>query len=163
MPEAWRCFPSEPPGPTPVGLGIYGTLKQWLWYPHYPRCIWSLVTIKIAPPGSREIYMCPPTKGPPDPCAKETVLKALRQFKKERRKLDRPLWFEVLDTKRRRENPESRRSIFKSLGRSGVIFLFVLRPGPLLLVQQCGEDDTAHPPSLPPTLWQGHHQSGLQS
>lgn len=153
MPKAWRRFPSQPPSPTPLGLDISGTpksmLKRQLWNAHHPRRIQSLVTIKIAPPERRgSPYTGPPTQERPDPCAKETVLKALSQCKKGRRKFDGPLWFETVD-KRRRLSPEGRRSAFKPIVRNGVSLPLVPRPGPLLLVQQCREEDPVATPPEP--------------
>ncbi|XP_077891665.1 uncharacterized protein LOC144372130 [Ictidomys tridecemlineatus] len=56
----------------------------------------SPVTVLIkAPqrPGTR--YECPPVAPTPDPCAKATVLQALSQCPKGKRKFDAPLWFEM--------------------------------------------------------------------
>ncbi|XP_077886673.1 uncharacterized protein LOC144371801 [Ictidomys tridecemlineatus] len=55
----------------------------------------SLVTVLMDPPqrpGTR--YQCPPVAPMPDPCAKATVLQALSQSPKGRKKVDGPLWFE---------------------------------------------------------------------
>ena len=125
-----RHFPSQPPGLAAMGLDVSGTpksmLKQQLWYPRRLQRVQSPVTIKITPPGSKpNFYICPPPEEPPDPCAKETVLKALSQCNKGKRKFDEPLWFEIPDHKR------SRLSAFRPVVRHGESLPLVPRPGRL--------------------------------
>lgn len=107
-----------------------------------PRRISSPVTIKIAPLEHRGALCAPPEQGvcpagsPPteergDPCAKETVLRALSQCKKGKRKFDGPLWFEIPESSSRTPGPEPRPSAFKPLVRNGAVPLYVPRAGPL--------------------------------
>ncbi|XP_054302133.1 POM121-like protein 12 [Pongo pygmaeus] len=133
VPEAWRRFPNRPPllsltGPDFSEAHLAYT-KRRLWKARHPRPICSLVTVKISPPEHRgePVQASPPAEAP-DPCARETVLKALSQCDKGKRKFDEPLWFEVSDTKQR---PSPRLSAFKPIRRHGEVPAFVLRPGPL--------------------------------
>lgn len=79
--------------------------------------------------GSR--FSCPPPEEKPDPCAKETVQKALSQCNKGKRKFDGPLWFEVPDPKISKQSPAPTPSAFKPVTRDGVPRPFVPRPGRL--------------------------------
>ncbi|XP_005372540.2 POM121-like protein 12 [Microtus ochrogaster] len=116
-------------------------MKQLLWSLHKPGWTSSSVTVKIALPESRASALnslgngTHSAEGPeksPDPCAKETVLKALSQCKKGRRRFDGPLWFEVPEVKNSRQNPESRpSSAFKPCIKNGVAVSFVPKPGRL--------------------------------
>ncbi|XP_005398932.1 PREDICTED: POM121-like protein 12 [Chinchilla lanigera] len=90
-------------------------------------------------PGS--LYKCPPPEERPDPCAKETVLQALAQCTKGKRKFDGPLWFEVPEPKTRRPDPEPRASAFQPVTTSGATRTFVPRPG--LLGRSCAERNPA--------------------
>ncbi|TEA28815.1 hypothetical protein DBR06_SOUSAS4010023, partial [Sousa chinensis] len=65
---------------------------------------------------------CPPSQESPDPCAKETALRALSRCEEGQRRLDGPL---------RSESPEPRLSAFRPVMRNGVVPVFVPRPGPL--------------------------------
>ncbi|XP_014684897.3 POM121-like protein 12 [Equus asinus] len=147
VPEAWRRLPPKLPPKTIMGPDLSGAwesyMKRWLWSARHPRRIWSPVTIKITPPersgsprassgpGVRSAGR-PPYEERPDPCAKETVLRALSQCKKGNRKFDGPLWFEIPEsTTSRRRNKEPKPSAFKPLIKNGVVPSFVPRPGPL--------------------------------
>ncbi|XP_037700779.1 POM121-like protein 2 [Choloepus didactylus] len=141
--EAWRRFPMKPPqnsimGPLPSDWWE-SYLKQSIWSLRHPRVIWSPVTIKITPPEPRGYSATSraqainsagssPSEEPPDPCAKETVLRALREYRK-RVRLEEPIFPENLDSKRR--SLEIRPSAFKPLMKNGVFSSFVPRPGPL--------------------------------
>ncbi|XP_071067915.1 POM121-like protein 12 [Dasypus novemcinctus] len=137
VPEAWRRFPNKLPPQTisepDLTCAWDAYMKRRLWNARKLRRVWSPVTIKTAPPESRgsRFAMCPPPEKPPDPCARETVLRALSQCNKGKRKFDEPLWFESPDDKRRRHSPEARPSAFKPVLRRGVAPPFVPRPGPL--------------------------------
>ncbi|XP_059253592.1 POM121-like protein 12 [Mustela nigripes] len=146
--EAWRRFPAKPPPETILGPDLSSAwesyMKRWLWSARHPRRIWSPVTVRIAPPEHRgnpwvsraqAPRACPaghpPAEERPDPCAKETVLRALSQCQKGNRKFDGPLWFEIPGSMSRRQKSEPRPSAFKPLIRNGVVPSFVPRPGPL--------------------------------
>ncbi|XP_006220387.2 POM121-like protein 2 [Vicugna pacos] len=142
--EAWRRFPMKRSqnsimGPLPSDWWE-SYFKRSVWSLRHPRAIWSPVTIKIAPPERTapcssspvEVIDCAGpslSKKPSDPCAKETVLRALRECKKGKVRLEEPLFPESLDLKRR--TPETRPSAFKPLIKNGVLTSFVPRPGPL--------------------------------
>ncbi|CAD7673710.1 unnamed protein product [Nyctereutes procyonoides] len=116
-----------------------GPLPSDWWESYLQRTIWSLrhagavcspVTIKIAPPEPKVLLSSPPaevrdsagsspSEKPPDPCAKETVLRALRECKKGRERLEEP------------PLPEARPSTFKPLMKNGVLTSFVPTPGAL--------------------------------
>lgn len=111
-PEDWRGYLHRLPPRAFMGLDSpsspIGQMKSWLWNNRYRRRIQSPVTVTINPPGQDENlfkFTCPPMPKRPDPCAKETVLSALSQCNKGKRKFDGALWFELPDTKRRR-SPE---------------------------------------------------------
>ncbi|XP_037374948.1 POM121-like protein 2 [Talpa occidentalis] len=142
--EAWRRFPMRRPpnsilGPLPSDWWE-SYLKRCIWSLRHPRATWSPVTIKIAPPERR----APPSTSPaevinsaesslaektPDPCAKETVLRAIRQSAKGKARLQKPLSPESLDCKRR--GSETRSSAFKPLMKNGTRTSFVPRSGAL--------------------------------
>ncbi|XP_003897257.1 POM121-like protein 2 [Papio anubis] len=142
--EAWRRFPMKKSqnstlGPLPSDWWeTY--LKRTIWSLRHPRPIWSPVTIKITPPDERvspstspedviALAGPPPSEEPSDPCSKETVLRALRECRKGKGRLEEPLFPEGLDSKRR--SPETRPSAFKPLMKNGTLTSFVPRPGPL--------------------------------
>ncbi|KAJ8790422.1 hypothetical protein J1605_004395 [Eschrichtius robustus] len=152
--EAWRRFPmnrsrSSIMGPLPSD-GWESYFKRSIWSLRHPRAIWSPVTIKLAP---RERTAPPstapaeetnsagvsPSEKPPDPCAKETVLRALRECKKGKVRWEERLFHESLDSKRR--IPETRPSAFKPLTKNGVLTSFVPRPGPLQRSLDCWGSD----------------------
>ncbi|XP_045394288.1 POM121-like protein 12 [Lemur catta] len=137
VPEAWRRFPNGLTPQSTVGPDLSHSrlayMKRWLWSARNPRPIRSPVTVKIAAPqrpGS--IYRSPPAEESPDPCATESVPRALRPCQKGKRKFDGPLWFEVPDPKLRKKGPEPRPSAFSPMSGNGVVPVFVPRPGPLI-------------------------------
>uniref|UniRef100_A0A8C0CVH4 POM121-like protein 2 n=1 Tax=Balaenoptera musculus TaxID=9771 RepID=A0A8C0CVH4_BALMU len=152
--EAWRRFPmnrsrSSIMGPLPSD-GWESYFKRSIWSLRHPRAIWSPVTIRLAP---RERTAPPstaaaeetnsagfsPSEKPPDPCAKETVLRALRECKKGKVRWEERLFHESLDSRRR--IPETRPSAFKPLTKNGVLTSFVPRPGPLQRSLDCWGSD----------------------
>ncbi|XP_026369043.2 POM121-like protein 12 [Ursus americanus] len=183
--EAWRRFPAKPPPETVLGPDLSSAwenyMKRWLWSARHPRRLWSPVTVKIAPPeGRRSPWVsqaqghgaCPaglfPPEERPDPCAKETVLRALSQCQKGNRKFDGPLWFEIPESVSRRRDPEPRPSAFKPLIRNGVVPSFVPRPGPLIRnlhswsYSVCREDADLEPDAQP-SLSAAHPAAGAVS
>lgn len=135
-PEAGRRLPGRPPLCSFTGPNLSSSeetfRRQWLWNARNPQRIRSPVTVMIAPP-EREgsLYRCAPLQEPPDPCAKETVLRALSQCKKGKKKFDGPLWFEIPDAEGTQPSPERRPSAFRPVLRNGETLPFVPRPGPL--------------------------------
>jgi nuclear pore complex protein Nup121 len=112
-------------------------LKRSIWSLRHPRATWSPVTVKIASPEQRVHPILSPadvinsvgassSEEPSDPCAKEKVLRTLRECRKGRLTLKEPLFLEGLDSKR---SPEIRRSAFKPLMKNGALVSFVPRPG----------------------------------
>ncbi|XP_004479781.2 POM121-like protein 2 [Dasypus novemcinctus] len=142
-PEAWRRFPMRRPqnsimGPLPSDWWE-SYFKRSLWSLRHPRAAWSPVRVQIAhperrgPPSPSRAQVTssagpPPSEAPPDPCAKETVLRALRECRKGRARLEEPGFPENSVGKR---SPETRPSAFKPLMKNGVLASFVPRPGPL--------------------------------
>ncbi|XP_028359280.1 POM121-like protein 2 [Phyllostomus discolor] len=142
--EAWKRFPMKRPQNSIVGPLASdwweSYLKRTLWSLRHPRAVWSPVTVTITPrrglpakAPAQAIGLAgpsPPEK-PPDPRARETVLRALRDSKKGRLRLEEtpsppP---ERLDGKRR--SPDARPSAFKPLTGSGDLASFVPSLGPL--------------------------------
>lgn len=151
--EAWRRFPMNRSrnsimGPHPSWWESY--FKRSIWSLRHPRATWSPVTIRLAP---RERTAPPstapaevtnsagvsPSEKPPDPCAKETVLRALRECKKGKVRWEEPLFHESLDSKRR--ITETRSSAIKPLMQNGVLTSFVPRPEPLKRSLDCWGSD----------------------
>ncbi|XP_006991082.3 POM121-like protein 12 [Peromyscus maniculatus bairdii] len=147
----WRHSSTRPPAEATLGLDLSSAwdryMKRWLWSVRNPGWTCSPVTVKIAPPEGRgsaptslehrtRFAGCPDEC--PDPCAKETVLRALSQCKKGTRRFDGPLWFEVSEVKNRRQNPEPKpSSAFKPWVKNGVAISFVPKPEPLKRSQDC--------------------------
>ncbi|MBZ3890558.1 hypothetical protein SUZIE_208560 [Sciurus carolinensis] len=138
--ESWGGFSTRSSPETMMGPDLSSAwenyMKRRLWSARNPRRTWSPVTIKIAPPQRRESPLASqgqgaPSAGRPDPCSRETVLRALSECKKGNRRFDGPLWFEIPEIKSRRQNPEPRPSAFKPRIKNGVVPAFVPRPGPL--------------------------------
>lgn len=141
----WRRSAIRPSTDATLGLDLSNAwdtyMKRWLWSVRNPGWTCSPVTVKIAPPEGRGSTLTSSGLGVripehpeklPDPCAKETVLRALSQCKKGARRFDGPLWFEVPEVKNRRQNPEPKRSsAFKPWIKNGVVTSFVPKPGPL--------------------------------
>ncbi|KAG8506268.1 POM121-like protein 2 [Galemys pyrenaicus] len=142
--EAWRRFPMRRPpnsimGPLPSDWWE-SYLKRCIWSLRHPRATWSPVTVKIAPPEQRAPLSTSPAevinsaesslaKKAEDPCAKETVLRAIRQSTKGRARLQELLFPGSLESKRR--GSEKRSSAFKPLLKNGIHTSFVPRTGPL--------------------------------
>ncbi|KAF6086609.1 POM121 transmembrane nucleoporin like 12 [Phyllostomus discolor] len=142
--EAWVRLPATaPPGATAERSCTWESYTKWrLVSPRSPRRTSSPVTIKIAPLEHKGVLCAPPEQGarpagsPPteergDPCAKETVLRALRRCKKGKRKFDGPLWFETPEGSGGTPGPPPRPSAFKPLARNGVVPHYMPRPVPL--------------------------------
>ncbi|XP_026270367.2 POM121-like protein 2 [Urocitellus parryii] len=139
--EAWRRFPmnrfqNSVVGPLPSDWWE-SYLKRTIWSLRHPREVWSPVTVKIASPEQRAppsvasagvIASAGPSEEPPDPCAKETVLRALRQCRRGGARVREPPLPESSDPERTRE---SRPSAFKPLAKHRAGAGFVPRPGPL--------------------------------
>lgn len=138
-------LPSRSPPKVAVGPDLSCAWKshlRGLWGAQPPGHTCSPVTVKIAPP-ERPGGPCaplepgaPPAGGlraerRPDPCARETVLRALGRCKKGRRRFDGPLWFEVPDSGGQARAPEPRPSAFRPLAKDGAVSSFQPRPGPL--------------------------------
>ncbi|XP_036889001.1 POM121-like protein 2 [Sturnira hondurensis] len=142
--EAWKRFPMKRPqnsllGPHPADWWE-SYLKRTVWSLRHPRAVWSPVTIKITPqtglptksPAQAISLAGPlPSEKPPDPHAKETVLRGLRECKKGRLRLEKTVSLtpERLDSKWR--SPDASLSAFKPLTRSGDLTCFVPSLGPL--------------------------------
>ncbi|XP_021552827.1 POM121-like protein 2 [Neomonachus schauinslandi] len=149
---AWRRFPmarsrNSIVGPLPSDWWD-SYVKRTVWCPRHPRAAgspvtisgWALVAQCSAPPERGALASTSPaaaiasagpspSEKPPDPCAKETVLRALRECKKGRVRLEEPLLPDGSHSKRR--SPGTRPSAFKPLAKNGVLTSFVPRPGPL--------------------------------
>ncbi|CAO2640685.1 POM121-like protein 12 [Lemmus lemmus] len=139
---SWRRSSTRLPAGATRDLDLSSAcMKQWLWSFRNPGGTSSSVTVKIALPEDRASSLNSLGNGThsaehpdksSDPCAKETVLKALSQCKKGRRRFDGPLWFEVPEVKNSRQSPESRpSSAFKPCIKNGVAASFVPKPGHL--------------------------------
>ena len=144
--EAWMSLPATSALETTAGPDLscaWESYTKWrLVSTRSPRRISSPVTVKIAPLEHKGGLCALPEQGacpagsPPaeerrDPCAKETVLRALSQCKKGKRRFDGPLWFEIPESSSSARGPEPRPSAFKPLVRNGVVPHYVPRPGPL--------------------------------
>uniref|UniRef100_A0A8C7CB36 POM121-like protein 2 n=2 Tax=Neovison vison TaxID=452646 RepID=A0A8C7CB36_NEOVI len=142
--EAWRRFPMERSrnsivGPRPSDWWD-SYVQRTLWSLRHARAAGSPVTVKIAPPEPRALPTTSPAEDidsagsspsekPPDPCAKETVLRALGECKKGRVRSDEPLFPE--DSHSEIRSPDTRASAFRPLVKHGALTSFVPRPGPL--------------------------------
>ncbi|XP_069930969.1 POM121-like protein 12 [Oryctolagus cuniculus] len=135
LPEASRLLPSRPrqalAGLDPTS-GRLSRTKRRLGKAQNPAAPRSQVTMQIAAPqrpGS--LYRCARAQEGPDPCARDTVLRALGQCSKGRRKFDGPLWLESPEPKRQRQrqSPSPKLSAFVPVTRNGVILAFMPRPG----------------------------------
>ncbi|KAJ8776144.1 hypothetical protein J1605_015770 [Eschrichtius robustus] len=132
VPQAWRRLPLH----TFTGLGFnrHGNsfMMRSQWNTRHCRHTQSPVNIRTGLPESLgSFYTCPPSQESPDPCAEETVPRALSRCENGKRRLDGPLSFETPGPKRRRQSPEPRPSAFRPVWRHGVVSAFVPRPGPL--------------------------------
>lgn len=170
--ESWGRFSSGSTPETVMGPDLNSAwenyMKRRLWNARNPRRTWSPVTIKIAALQSRDSPLASQGQGGPsagrrvseerpDPCSRETVLRALSECKKGNRRFDGPLWFEIPEIKSRKQNPEPRPSAFKPRIKNGVVPAFVPRPGPLIpsicswSVSLC-DVETDYPPYVGPSL-----------
>lgn len=149
----WRRSSTRLPADTARDLDPSSAcMKQWLSSLHNPGWTSSPVTVKIALPEGKASTLNSLVNGThstehpdksPDPCAKETVLKALSQCKKGRRRFDEPLWFEVPEAKNSRQNPDPRpSSAFKRCIKNGVAVSFVPKPGRLNQTPKTYKKDT---------------------
>nr|XP_019569646.1 PREDICTED: POM121-like protein 2 [Rhinolophus sinicus] len=150
--EAGRGFPIRRPqdsivGPLPSALWeSYWNFR--IWSPRQPRTPWNPVTIKISPPEQRGVASkspaqissaeSSPSEKPPGPCAKETVLRALRESKKGRVRRQEPLFPEWLHSEK---SPDTKPSAFKPLVQNGVCAAFVPRAGSLKRSLDAGSSD----------------------
>ncbi|XP_032003885.1 nuclear envelope pore membrane protein POM 121C-like [Hylobates moloch] len=103
----------------------------------------SPVTVRIAPPDRRFSHsaipeqiisstLSSPSSNAPDPCAKETVLSALKEKKKRRTVEEDQIFLDGQENKRRRHDSSgSGHSAFEPLVANGVPASFVPKPGSL--------------------------------
>ncbi|EDM13370.1 nuclear pore membrane glycoprotein 121 [Rattus norvegicus] len=118
------------------------------------RMVCSPVTVRIAPPDSK-LFRSPmpeqilsttlssPSSNAPDPCAKETVLNALKEKKKRTVAEEDQLHLDGQENKRRRHDSSgSGHSAFEPLVANGVPAAFVPKPGSLKrsLASQSSDD-----------------------
>ncbi|XP_036027632.1 nuclear envelope pore membrane protein POM 121C isoform X1 [Onychomys torridus] len=118
------------------------------------RMVCSPVTVRIAPPDSKLLRspmpeqmlnttLSSPSSNAPDPCAKETVLSALKEKKKRTVEEEDHLPLDGQETKRRRHDSSgSGHSAFEPLVANGVPAAFVPKPGSLKrsLASQSSDD-----------------------
>uniref|UniRef100_A0A8W4FDA0 Nuclear envelope pore membrane protein POM 121C n=1 Tax=Sus scrofa TaxID=9823 RepID=A0A8W4FDA0_PIG len=107
------------------------------------KVVCSPVRVRIAPPDSKRIRpplseqsssstVSSPSASAPDPCAKETVLSALRARKKRTVKEEDQILADGQEEKRRRQDSSGRgHSAFEPLAASGIPASFVPKPGSL--------------------------------
>ncbi|MEJ1272641.1 hypothetical protein NN561_003494 [Cricetulus griseus] len=118
------------------------------------RMVCSPVTVRIAPPDSKLLRspgpeqilnttLSSPSSNAPDPCAKETVLSALKEKKKRTVEEEDQLHLDGQENKRRRHDSSgSGHSAFEPLVANGVPAAFVPKPGSLKrsLASQSSDD-----------------------
>ncbi|KAL1768361.1 nuclear envelope pore membrane protein POM 121 [Sigmodon hispidus] len=118
------------------------------------RMVCSPVTVRIAPPDSKLLRspmpeqmlnttLSSPSSNAPDPCAKETVLNALKEKKKRTVEEEDQLPLDGQENKRRRHDSSgSGHSAFEPLVANGVPAAFVPKPGTLKrsLASQSSDD-----------------------
>ncbi|XP_036349724.2 POM121-like protein 2 [Ochotona princeps] len=151
--EAWRRFPMRRASNSfmrPLPSDWWDSYcKRTIWSLRHPRSVCSPVTVKISPPERKEAPAISPANfinsaGPlaseetPDPRAKETVLRALHEYGKGRRKTEGP---PVTEGARPKKPEETRLSAFKPLVKSGMPPCFVPRRGPLKRSRQTWGSD----------------------
>ncbi|XP_043415771.1 nuclear envelope pore membrane protein POM 121C isoform X1 [Prionailurus bengalensis] len=107
------------------------------------KMVCSPVTVRIAPPDSKlarspipeqiiNSTLSSPSNNAPDPCAKETVLSALKERKKRTVEEEDQIFFDSQENKRRRHDSSgSGHSAFEPLVANGVPAAFVPKPGSL--------------------------------
>ncbi|XP_039718784.1 POM121-like protein 12 [Pteropus medius] len=125
----WKRLPAKP-----SGTCIWESpMRRPLWSARHPGQACSPVTVRITRPerGRAAPVQGARCAGRPDPCARETVLKALSQCRKGSRRFDGPLWFETPESASRTPGSGPRPSAFKPLIKNGVVPSFVPKPGPL--------------------------------
>ncbi|XP_078296062.1 nuclear envelope pore membrane protein POM 121C isoform X2 [Panthera onca] len=113
----------------------------------------SPVTVRIAPPDSKlarspipeqiiNSTLSSPSNNAPDPCAKETVLSALKERKKRTVEEEDQIFFDSQENKRRRHDSSgSGHSAFEPLVANGVPAAFVPKPGSLKRGLNCQSSD----------------------
>ncbi|XP_049643797.1 nuclear envelope pore membrane protein POM 121C [Suncus etruscus] len=142
---------------------LLGVLPTVCWNGYHKKAVLSArnskmvcspVTVRIAPPDSRlartplseqgvSSPLSSPSSNTPDPCAKETVLSALRERKKRAVEEEDHIFAEGQENKRRRHDSSgSGHSAFEPLVANGVPAAFVPKPGSLKrgLTSQTSED-----------------------
>uniref|UniRef100_A0A2I3RE72 Uncharacterized protein n=1 Tax=Pan troglodytes TaxID=9598 RepID=A0A2I3RE72_PANTR len=124
-----------------VGCGI--TNRAWVLSPRNSRMVCSPVTVRIAPPDRRfsrsaipeqiiSSTLSSPSSNAPDPCAKETVLSALKEEKKRTVEEEDQIFLDGQGNKRRcHDSSGSGHSAFEPLVANGVPASFVPKPGSL--------------------------------
>ncbi|XP_077636799.1 POM121-like protein 2 [Crocuta crocuta] len=139
-----------------------------VWSLRHPRAPWSPVTVRIAapeprgPPSARPVHAIhsagpSPSEKPPDPCAKETVLRALRgRTKGTARWEELPCPGGLQGATR---SPDPWPSAFRPLAGNGVLTSFVPRSGPVKRSRDPrGSDLSGSPAARAP--WWGPPRSG---
>lgn len=131
-----------------------GGHKKAVLSPRNSRMVCSPVTVRIAPPDSKlfrssmseqilDTTLSSPSSNAPDPCAKETVLNALKEKKKRTVAEEDQLHLDGQENKRRRhDSGGSGHSAFEPLVANGVPAAFVPKPGSLKrsLASQSSDD-----------------------
>ncbi|XP_007468854.1 PREDICTED: nuclear envelope pore membrane protein POM 121C [Lipotes vexillifer] len=131
---------------------LLGVLPTVCWNGHHKKTVLSArnskmvcspVTVRIAPPDSKltrspireqiiNSTLSSPSASAPDPCAKETVLNALRERKKRTVEEEDQIFADGQENKRRRHDSSgSGHSAFEPLVANGVPASFVPKPGSL--------------------------------
>ncbi|XP_078296061.1 nuclear envelope pore membrane protein POM 121C isoform X1 [Panthera onca] len=117
------------------------------------KMVCSPVTVRIAPPDSKlarspipeqiiNSTLSSPSNNAPDPCAKETVLSALKERKKRTVEEEDQIFFDSQENKRRRHDSSgSGHSAFEPLVANGVPAAFVPKPGSLKRGLNCQSSD----------------------
>ncbi|XP_069342436.1 nuclear envelope pore membrane protein POM 121C isoform X1 [Eulemur rufifrons] len=131
-----------------------GCQKKTVLSPRNSKMVCSPVTVRIAPPDRKLIRptmseqiisstLSSPSSNAPDPCAKETVLNALKEKKKRTVEEEDQIFADGQENKRRRHDSSgSGHSAFEPLVANGVPASFVPKPGSLKrgLNSQSSED-----------------------
>ncbi|XP_066130624.1 nuclear envelope pore membrane protein POM 121C [Saccopteryx bilineata] len=119
-----------------------GCHKKTVLSPHNSKMVCSPVTVRIAPPDSKLTRSpipeqlisstLPSPSNAPDPCAKETVLNALKERRKRTAEEEEQILTDGQENKRRRHDSSgSGHSAFEPLVANGVPASFVPKPGSL--------------------------------
>ncbi|ELK06866.1 nuclear envelope pore membrane protein POM 121C [Pteropus alecto] len=130
-------------------LGVLPTVcwngyhKKTVLSPRNSKMVCSPVTVRIAPPDSKltrfpapeqliSSALSSPSSNAPDPCAKETVLSALKERKKRTAEEEEQIFTDGQENKRRRHDSSgSGHSAFEPLVANGFPASFVPKPGSL--------------------------------